>query len=105
MSASELHNQAQNAARNAAEEHLRKNPGWDACGFAWVTIYGVKLSTKLGKELKALGFRKEYGGGISLWNPSGVMTQNMSALEAGAQAYAKVFRDAGYQAYSQSRMD
>jgi hypothetical protein len=102
----ELHNKATEAARNAANSMLAKIGGDRfACGFAWVVVHGVKLSTKVGKEFAKVGFKKAYTGGIELWNPSGSPVQNIDIKEAGATAYANVLREAGYEAYAQSRLD
>lgn len=76
-----------------------------ACGFAWVKVSGVKLSTKVGKEFKELGFDKSYSGGIDLWNPSGYGGQNVEIKYAGAKAYADVFTKYGYKAYAMDRLD
>ena len=75
------------------------------CGFAWVEVFKVKLNTKLGKVMKAYGFRKQYGGGISLWNPSNYHGQSMDIKEAGARAYAEMLRSYGFEAYMGSRAD
>ena len=63
--------------------------------------------SKLGNALKAAGFRKDYTGALSLWNPSGFPTQSISILEAGAEAYAQVLKDKlGLdKVYAGSRMD
>jgi len=107
-----IHAEAVAAAKDAVKEEVAK---WTerygsaevagACGFAWVNVYGVKLSTKIGKEFKDIGFDKAYNGGIQLWNPSGYNGQNVDVKEAGASAYAKVFEKYGYKAYAGSRMD
>ena len=100
--------EAKEAASEAATRffHHRLN-GVDqfACGFAWVTVYKVKLSTKLGKEFAKLGFRKSYSGGIELWNPGGLPVQNVDIKEDGAQAYAEVLRRYGIEAWAGSRLD
>jgi hypothetical protein len=88
--------EAQAEARKAAEHFFQtKLGGRDqyACGFAWVNIYGVKGSTKLGKALIAAGFSKSYTGGLQLWNPSKMGVQNVDTLEAGADAAAKVLKE------------
>lgn len=97
-------NTARAAAERAEAEFRAKHgePGY--CGFAWVTVR-EKGSTKLGRALKSMGFRKEYGGGLSLWNPGGSFTQSMDIKEAGAQAYADVLRQYGIDAYMSSRAD
>ena len=70
-----------------------------------MNVYGVKLSTKIGKEFAKVGFRKSYSGGIELWNPSKSNVQNVDIKEKGAQAYADVLKAAGFEAYAGSRLD
>lgn len=103
----EIHNQALVAARAAAKSALDNNGGRDnyPCGFSWVTVYGVKMNTRLGKEFARLGFKKEHGGGIQLWNPSGSPVQSVDIKEAGAQAYANVLRRYDIKAFANSRLD
>jgi hypothetical protein len=90
---------------DAANAHLEQYGERGYCGFAWVNIYGVKGSTKLGRRMKQAGFEKDYTGAYSIWNPSGLGTQCMSTKEAGAYAAAKVFSAAGFAAYAGSRAD
>jgi hypothetical protein len=99
-----IHNTATSAAQKAEAEFRAKHgePGY--CGFAWVKV-SEKASTKLGRALKTVGFRKSYNGGLDLWNPGGSFTQSMDIKEAGAEAYAKVLRDFGINAYACSRAD
>jgi hypothetical protein len=102
-----LHTEAtRKAAAKAQELNLTMGQAWP-CGFAWVNISGVKLSTKQGKEFARLGFRKAYGykNTVQLWNPSGHNTQNMDVKEMAADVYAEVFRQAGFNAFAGSRMD
>ena len=79
-------------AAKATEDFLAKHGDRDACGFAWVDVYGVRSNSKVGKWLAAAGFRKSYTGSLQLWNPSGFPTQSISILEAGAEAYAAVIK-------------
>jgi len=97
-------NTAQVAAQKAETDFRARHgePGY--CGFAWVVVR-EKASTKLGRALKTVGFRKEYGGGLSIWNPGGSFTQSMDIKEAGAEAYAQVLREHGIDAYMSSRAD
>jgi hypothetical protein len=81
--------QAQSAARAFHAKHGDR----DACGFAWVNVWGVRSNSKIGKALQAQGFRKDYTGSLCIWNPSGFPTQSISILEAGAEAYAQVLKD------------
>jgi hypothetical protein len=102
-----IHNTAKAAAYKASMEFFYDKLGGKdqfACGFAWVTVY-EKASTKLGRALKAVGFSKSYSGGLQLWNPSGMFVQNVDTLEAGAEAYAKVLKEFGIEAYAGSRLD
>ena len=86
-------NEAGMAARTAAKDFLQKHGDRDACGFAWVNVWGVRSNSKLGKALQAAGFRKDYTGNLQLWNPSRAGVQSISVLEAGAEAYADVLRN------------
>ena len=100
--------EAKEAAYAAADDFFRQRlNGVDqyACGFAWVTVY-EKGSTKLGRALIEAGFRKAYGGGLQLWNPSGMMVQNVDTLEAGAEAAAEFLTETlGVKFYAGSRLD
>lgn len=99
-----IHNTAVSAAQKAEADFIAKHgePGY--CGFAWVTV-SEKASTKLGRALKTVGFRKAYGGGLQLWNPGGSFTQSMDIKETGAQAYADTLKAFGITAYMGSRAD
>src|SRR5210317_1423802 len=92
-------------ANDAAVAHLEQYGEHAYCGFAWINIYGIKGSTKLGRRMKAAGFEKDYTGAYSIWNPSGLGTQCMSTKEAGARAAAQVFSAAGFTCYAGSRAD
>jgi hypothetical protein len=97
--------EAQQAAAQAAQDHIRQHGEDWYCGFAWVTVY-EKGSTKMGRALKKAGFGKSYSGGLQMWNPSGHGTQSMSVKEAGAYAAAKVLTERlGVTAYAGSRAD
>jgi hypothetical protein len=99
-------NEAGIQARTAAKAFFDKHGDRDACGFAWVDVYGVRSNSRLGKTLQTYGFRKSYTGSLQLWNPSGAATQSISILEAGAEAYAKVLTEKlGIKAYAGSRLD
>jgi virulence-associated protein VapD len=86
-------NEAAQQARTATKAFLAKHGDRDACGFAYVDVYGVRSNSKLGKALQAAGFSKSYKGSLQLWNPSGHHTQCITAKEEGAEAYAKVLRE------------
>lgn len=100
--------EAETAAFWAASKYFQEVLGGQdryACGFAWVTIYGVKGNTRLGKALGAAGIRKSYSGGLEMWNPSKFGCQNVDTLEEGARAAAAVFKKYGFEAYAGSRLD
>jgi len=96
---------ATQAAKEASSAYLKQYPHVYPCGFAWVEVYGVKGSTKLGKALIACGLHKNYGGGLRLSN-AWSMSQSMGANEEGARAAAAVLTDLlGVRAYAASRID
>jgi len=84
---------AELAAKKAAQAFYNQYGDRDACGFAWVDVYGVRSNSRLGKTLQTFGFRKSYTGSLQLWNPSKAGVQSISILEAGAEAYAKVLTE------------
>jgi hypothetical protein len=99
-------NAAAMAARTASKAHYDQHGDRDACGFAWVNVWGIRSNSRLGKTLQSYGFRKDYTGSLQLWNPSGAATQSVSILEAGAEAYARVITEQlGIKAYAGSRLD
>jgi hypothetical protein len=99
-------NEAAQQARSAAKAYHAAHGDRDACGFAWVDVYGVRSNSRLGKTLQSFGFRKSYTGSLQLWNPSGAAVQSISVLEAGAEAYARVLTEKlGIRAYAGSRLD
>jgi hypothetical protein len=98
--------QAKKAAQEAAVTAYATIGERDACGFAWVTVHGVRINSKMGKALVAQGFSKAWNGGLQLWNPSGHGTQSISVKEAGAYVYADYIKSQlGLEAYAGSRMD
>jgi len=104
--------EAKAAAEAAAQEMFVKIGGDQlACGFAWVDIYGyegkkIRANSKLGKALAANGIEKsEYKKCFDLWNPCGLFVQSIDIKEAGAEAYAKVLKSYGFEAYMGSRLD
>ena len=96
----------------AAQDKILNQYGEGAyCGFAWVTVHPEhKGNTLLGKAerrvLESMGFKKDWTGkSYALWNPTGYGGQSMDVKEAGAIAYAKVLRFAGFNAHMGSRPD
>ena len=103
-----IHAEATAAARAAAERYFTEKLGGRdqyAVGFAWVTVQGVRLNTKIGRAMAAAGFQKSWSRGIYLWNPASMHVQNVDCLYAGAAAYAAVLQGYGFDAYAESRLD
>ena len=100
-------NEARIQSHTAAKAMIAKHGDRGACGFAWVNVYGVRSNSKLGKWLQAAGFRKDYTGALSLWNPSQAAVQSIDILDAGAYAYAEVLKTklGLTQVYAGSRLD
>jgi hypothetical protein len=98
---------AQDMALEHTQAFLTKNGDRDLCGFAWVTVKGVRSNSKEGKALCEAGFSKSYTGGLQLWNPSGHPTQSITAKEMGAQAFVEYFRARfpEVEVYADSRLD
>ena len=103
----EIVNEAQVAARQAAEEFLAKHGEPMFCGFAWTKVYVDRTNSQEAKALIAAGFQKDCCEPkcLSWWNPSGLYTQSMDVKEAGAEAFTTVLRKYGFRAYSGSRPD
>jgi hypothetical protein len=101
--------EARQSAFEASDKFFKERLGGQdqfACGFAWVTIHGIRGNTKIGRALKENGFSPAYGGGLQLWNPSNYGCQNIDTLEEGARAAAEVFKSYGFErAYAGSRLD
>ena len=99
---------AKTAANTASREYLDvtlKGEDNYPCGFAWVSIHGVKGNTKLGRNMKAAGIEQDYTKAFQIWNPANINVQNVDVKEAGAQAAADVFTAYGFKAYAGSRLD
>lgn len=102
----EAQNQAQERAREFFENEMGGKDQYP-CGFAWVSVSGVKGSTRLGRMLRASGFKlNSHERRLQWWNPAGMPVQNMYCLEAGAERFAKVLRDRlGLDCYVSTRLD
>lgn len=73
-----------------------------ACGFAWVKIRPA--NSPFAKHLLKAGIaRGSWNGGVDIW--IGDFGQSIDRKEKMAVAMAKVFKDAGIQAYAESRLD
>ncbi len=97
--------EALQAAQDAAQAYVDKYGEQFYCGFAWLTIHGIKGNMRAGKTLKAAGIEQAWDKSYQIWNPSGLGTQCMSTKEAGAEAAARVFTAAGFKCYAGSRAD
>lgn len=105
--------EAKNEAYEAAKEmafKLEMAGRFTGCGFAWVNLYRfndkkIDGRSRIAKELKKAGIDQNYSRSFQIWNPRGYPTQDISVLEAGADAAAKVFEKYGFSAYAGSRLD
>ena len=100
--------QALKAANSQARKSLEQRGDRDACGFAWVDVYGVRANSKLGRALLAAGFtRNGYERSLQYWNPSRLGVQSVGILEDGAEAFAQVLKaQLGLErVYAGSRLD
>jgi hypothetical protein len=70
------------------------------CGFAWIVVKG---NDGFGRWACKQGIARDGYKCKMIWVSQ--FNQSMQKKEAYASAYAKVVRDAGYSAYSESRMD
>lgn len=98
------------AAKEACRKWTETHDDWDACGFAWATIYPkFKGNTKNGKieraVYEALGFSQSYNKSYQLWNPGQYRGQSITAIEVGAKACADVLTKYGFNASWGSRLD
>ena len=107
MLTTEIHKEAIEAARKAANNYYDTHGAYPYnCGFSSV-VASVKGNTKLGKSFIKQGFEKYYGGGYYLWNPSDHMTQDLSVKAAGSTAYIEVINKylPDIKLYSNNRLD
>jgi hypothetical protein len=98
-------NEAAHAARTAVKEYLAKHGERKNPGFVHVEVAGIHGNTRLGRALKAAGFRKDSTGYyFQLQNPSKSIVQDLDALSAGAEAYREVLEaKLGLKVYRHSR--
>jgi hypothetical protein len=76
------------------------------CGFAWITISGIRKGSKLDHVLNCYGITKsDYERAHVFWNPGGLPLQNVDAKAAGARAAADVLKRAGLSASAGERLD
>lgn len=82
-----------------SKQHWYESEG--VCGFAWVSFPGNKPWCRWAK--KNIRISKHYPSGFCIWVSD--YGQSLERKEAYAEAYAKVLREAGVEAYAGSRMD
>jgi hypothetical protein len=73
------------------------------CGYAWVVIHPATSSFAKWLLKNKLARTAYTGGGLHIWVSA--HDQSVERKEAHASAMAKVFRDAGFRAYADSRLD
>tara|TARA_R100001480_G_scaffold141867_1_gene139273 strand:- start:186 stop:533 length:348 start_codon:yes stop_codon:yes gene_type:complete len=102
-----LHHEAVVAAKKAVTDFIEKHGEPFYCGFAGVVVKGVRGNSRVGKRLKELGFNDNYGGGLYFSNPAGfnLTYQSMDLKEIGAEKYAEMFREFGFDAHMSSNPD
>ena len=72
-----------------------------ACGYAWVRIKGNTAFGRWARQQRVA--RSGYPSGLNIYPD--LMTQSVERKEAWANAYAKVLREHGIDAYVDSRLD
>lgn len=99
--------EAVQAGRDAADAAYAKNGNsdWDACGFAWVSLWGIKGNTKLGRALKQAGIEQSYDRSFQIWGGKFYNGQSISIKEAACRAARDVFKRYGFDASVGSRLD
>ena len=73
------------------------------CGFAWVKIRPARGKFVQFLKDKEIGSKDNYEGGYTIWCHE--FGQSLTRKEAFVQAFAKVLREYGIDAYGQSRID
>jgi hypothetical protein len=73
------------------------------CGFAWLSIRPANSAFVNWLKKQGIGRLDTYAGGWKVW--CGDYSQSMEKKEAYVNTVAKVLREAGINAYGESRMD
>ena len=73
------------------------------CGFAWVKIRPARGKFVQWLKEQNIGSKDNYEGGYTIWCHE--FGQSLTRKEAFVQAFAKVLREYGIDAYGQSRID
>ena len=99
--------EATQAGRNAAADAYERNGNtdWDCCGFAWVSFYGIKGNTKLGRAMRAAGIDQAWDRTFQIWGGKFYNGQSITIKEAACAAAANVFKRYGFNTGVGSRLD
>ena len=99
--------EATQEARNAAADAYERNGNtdWDCCGFAWVSFYGIKGNTRLGRAMKAAGIDQAWDRTFQIWGGRFYNGQSITIKEAACAAAANVFKRYGFNTGVGSRLD
>lgn len=98
--------EAEANAKQAAADYQEKHGDFDACGFAWTVIPGIRSNSKVGKYLAANKISKwESERAHIVWNPGQAHCQSISVIEQGALAFTETLKQHGIEAYTRSRLD
>jgi hypothetical protein len=104
MDFQEIYTKAVSAAKLAEHEFMQKHGENPYCGFAWVEVTSARIPFVNWCKKNGVG-EKHWKRGWSIWNPAGNGTQSMDVKEQGADAFAKVLREHGINAWACSRAD
>ncbi len=92
-------------AAGTAAYQANGNSDWDACGFAWVSLWGIKGNTRLGKALRAAGVDQSYDRSFQIWGGRFYSGQSITIKEQACRAARDVFKRYGFDATVGSRLD
>jgi hypothetical protein len=99
-----IYEEAYLEAKKAYDEYFAKHGEPMYCGFAWVRILNGKHPFVNWCKKVNLG-SKHWQKGYQIWNPIDDHTQSMDLKEVASDAFAKVLRKHGIDAYMESRAD
>lgn len=100
-----IYTEAKHAAIAATNQYMRETGEHPFnCGFSKVVIHPARGALVSYLKRENIG-GSNYGGGYYVNNPSGHMTQDMSAKYAGSRAFAEVLKKYGVKCYADSRLD
>jgi len=98
--------EAKLAADKAQSDWLAEHGEGAYCGFAWVEVSVPRTNSREAKALEKMGFKKSWKPRrMDMWKPGAYNGQSMDVHEQGAQAYADVLTQYGFNAHMGSRAD